>query len=60
MEGIDGVWQMILRIMQESVTYLDDGEEENIAEGMLCMSVRIGAKALGHETCPNCGSVLAF
>ncbi|HPH03185.1 MAG TPA: transcription termination factor NusA [Spirochaetota bacterium] len=63
MEGIDeALADTILRIMQESVTYLDDGEEENIAEGdVVYECTHCGHKVRsGMKTCPNCGSVLAF
>ncbi len=63
MEGVDeALADTILRIMQESVTYLDDGEEEDVAEGdVVYECTHCGHKVTsGMKNCPSCGSVLAF
>ena len=63
MEGVDeALADTILRIMQESVTYLDDAEEEDVAEGdVVYECTHCGHKVTsGMKNCPSCGSVLAF
>lgn len=63
LEGVDeALADTILRIMQESVTYLDDEEEENVTEGDIVYEcTHCGQKVTsGMKNCPSCGSVLAF